>query len=246
MSSHLPPVDLALRGRYLAQVQFVAEGAAHGNERARALARHPLGDVIGHHAVMRTYGQRGEHVRAAVLNLHAHQRVGVVRAPDLRAIEEHAQVESSSAPGAAFEANVGEGRCEHAVQLEHAERVAVHHLALPVGGYRHREGLGKMSIHVPFDVRDVRRAQDTRDLFKDVLTHFGAREVEHQLIPPLVLHASGHVEAPVRVGRVQLAVGRDHLGFDPQPEQHAFGHHIARESADSERELFRVGEPVTE
>lgn len=78
------------------QVQLVAEGAAHRHQGARANASVVACDVVGHRGHVRPDAAGGIGQRRAVLDLHAHQRVGVVRAPDLRAVVEHARVEAPS------------------------------------------------------------------------------------------------------------------------------------------------------
>jgi hypothetical protein len=54
-------------------------------------------DVVGDGGHVRADAARGVGERGSVLDLHADQGVRVIRAPDLRAVVEHAGVEAAAA-----------------------------------------------------------------------------------------------------------------------------------------------------
>ncbi len=49
----------------------------------------------------------------------------------------------------------------------------------------------------------------------------GSGQVEHELMPSEHRFVPRRLEDPVGVGAVEVAVGADHLGLDPQAELHA-------------------------
>jgi hypothetical protein len=54
------------------------------------------GDMIGHCGNMRPDAPRGICQRGSVLDLHAHERIGIVRAPNLWTVIKHAGIKSAA------------------------------------------------------------------------------------------------------------------------------------------------------
>jgi len=82
--------QLRRRGRF--QIQLIAEGAAHGHEGAGANTGVVAGDVVGHGGHVGPHATGRVSHRCAVLDLHAHQGISVVRAPYLGAEVQHARI----------------------------------------------------------------------------------------------------------------------------------------------------------
>ncbi|MNC83868.1 hypothetical protein D3C75_1380750 [compost metagenome] len=54
------------------------------------------------------------------------------------------------------------------------------------------------------------------------------------------------MQAPVRMGAVQLAVRRDHFRLEPEPELHTEPFHPFGQIGEAQRQLALINEPVSE
>ncbi len=64
-------------------------------------------------------------------------------------------------------------------------------------------------------------SQQRVELAEDVGERIGVAEIEDELVAPEHRFVALGDQRPVRMVPVQVAVGVDHLGFDPDPELHA-------------------------
>ena len=84
-----------------------------------------------------------------------------------------------------------------------------------------RAGLEKLAVVVPLDVVDRARGEHRAHLIVDVLPHLRPGQVQHQLVAVQLRHPITGRQHPVGVSAIQLGVGIDHLGLEPEPELHA-------------------------
>ena len=98
---------------------------------------------------------------------------------------------------------------------------AVVHLALALGGQPGAPHVGEAAVHIPLDVGDGGAFQHGAQVVQHILLHFGASEVQHQLIPAPGEGTAGHLEGPVGMGAVEVGVFVHHLRLHPDAELHA-------------------------
>ena len=165
---------------------------------------------------MRAHHFGGQEVQEGRLHALALQRVVAVRDPDPSAVREHAQIGAATAGGTGLDLQRGKGRAQLGQQRVQAQDMRAHARA-PVGARRVRE----VAVHVPFEEVDGRAAQQRAELREQVRAHGATAEVEHKLVATQRLLAAGHLQHPVRVRAVQVAVGVHTFGFDPEAELHA-------------------------
>jgi hypothetical protein len=188
-------------------------------------------------------------VRAQVLRRHQLARppldglpgqgIGHVRGPDPLDPLQHAQVDPAAARGARFPFHV---RVPPSQLVE--QRVDRQRLAVRGRGARVRAGADDVAVAVPFDVGDRVLRQQRADPLKQVGSHLGPAQVKDELMPlqrrpPL---ASG--EDPIGVGAVEVGVGVDHLGLDPQAELQAAAAYVVGELMQSAGPDVVVDMPV--
>src|SRR5699024_7692979 len=211
----------------------VEHAAGEAGAAAGAVSQQQVGEGPGPPAPQRVQGQRtagmagrraGPHGAAgvgqagAVLEGQPGPGVGVVAAPDLGAVVEHAAVEAGAAAGAVFQQQVGEGLGHPALQLVQAQHIAVIDLALAGGGQGRAVDVGQGPVHVPFQILDGAAAQYLLHLLPDAVHHLRAAQVQVVLVTDLAGLAARHRKGPVRVGAVQIAVGADRLWLDPKAQ----------------------------
>lgn len=114
-----------LSHRQVSDIHLKPESPTHRHKPPRPSARGVPCDVIGHRTDVRPDAPSGKGQGRPVLDLHPHQRVSVVRAPDLGAEVEHAWVEPPPPGGAVFEEDVGEGGGDAGLEFVQAEDEAV-------------------------------------------------------------------------------------------------------------------------
>ena len=73
-----------------------------------------------------------------------------------------------------------------------------------------------------------------------------AGEIEHELVAAFGARSAGHVEDPVGVSAVEVGVGVDHLGFDPEAEVHVEGVDLVDERLQAVGKFCLVDVPVAE
>ena len=126
--------------------QLVAECAAHGDVAA--------GFKRGARAGCDVCAKRGDRVAhgRAELNGEALDGVGVVAAPDLRGIIQHAGIETSAAAGAVFKEDIRKRFDKTIHEVVCTEHEAVHDLLLALRREQRRADLGQIAVEIPFDV----------------------------------------------------------------------------------------------
>ena len=141
---------------YLGDVKLVAESSYHCNSSAgleRSDSSYAVVRAVGN---VRAEAGAGIAHRSSVLYLEALDGVGIVGAPDLRRIIEHARVESGAAAGAVLKQKVGEIGEQALLDLVNSENIAVPYLALSLGREHLVADLAELTVHVPLYVLDIR------------------------------------------------------------------------------------------
>ncbi|MNI25186.1 hypothetical protein D3C73_788250 [compost metagenome] len=182
----------------------------------------------------------------AVLDFEAFHGIGIIAGPGLRHIMKNAGIESAAAAGAAFEQYMRElgGNFLHdPVQPQH---VAVGCFSLALRRQGGRADLGHMPVHIPFDIGDRCRCQNAANGINDIVAYLRARQIQNQLVAGLAASAVRHMQAPVGMGAVQLAVRRHHLRFEPEAELHAEPSDPFHQIRQALRQLAGIHEPVAQ
>ena len=162
-------------------------------------------------------GDRVAHGRTE-LNGEALDGVGVVAAPDLRGIIQHAGIETSAAAGAVFKEDIRKRFDKTIHEVVCTEHEAVHDLLLALRREQRRADLGQIAVEVPFDVINLIFTEDFIHLREDIIAHVFSRHIEDVLQACGGVFTVRHVQAPIRVGAVEVAVRRDHLRLIPDAE----------------------------
>ena len=105
---------------------------------------------------------------------------------------------------------------------------------------------GEGAVHVPLEIADVVFGGEFVEEAEDVLLHIVARHVEHHLRAQFAARAAGEVHDPIGMGAVEIAIGVDHLGFDPEAELHLERVHGIDQALQTLREFLRVDGPIAE
>ena len=171
--------------------------------------------MVGHDGYVCTHGGQWVEVARAVLDLEAFDGIGVVRAPDLRRVVQHAHVEAAATRGASFDDEIREALQQPFEQIVDAQNITMVRLALVFGAARHIVAFGDEPVHIPFDVCDVRLVEQSAHLPVDVVDHVLVREVQKELVAAVVHMTAGCVDRPVRVRTVQVGILVHHLRFEP-------------------------------
>ena len=102
------------------------------------------------------------------------------------------------------------------------------------------------TVHVPLEEGDLVVAQQPIEPVMDRGERVVAGQVEHELVPSEHRFVPGRLQDPVGVGAVEVAVGADHLGLDPQAELHAEPTDVRDQGRESVRVDVRRHPPVAE
>ena len=239
----LPDLRALLRAQ-LRRIQLEAEGSGGGDKAARLHRRDAPGLMIRAGGDVRADGAGGVAEGGPVLDQQAVGGVGVVAAPDLRAVIEHARVKAAASPAAALDQQLGIARAQPLEDLVDAEHIIIEHPALVAR--RVGKDVGDRAVGVPFEVVDLSLVEHAADAVEDRIAHLAAREVQHELAARADGRLPGDGKRPVRVAAVELAVLADHLRLHPdaefQPERVDLRDQLAERAA----ELFLVHRPVAE
>ena len=149
----------------------------------------------------------GIKVREIALNYLALNRVGVVRAPNLRAIAQHTKVEAVAAGGAAFQKNVGseiENSAQHIVETQNIIVCL-------------RAQSDAVAVHVPFHIADGRAVQYTAHAVNNIIANLCLCQVKEQLVAA-EKGAETVRQSPIGVGAVQIGVHVHSLRLKPKTE----------------------------
>ena len=155
---------------------------------------------------MSAHGRGGVAHRSAELNAEPLERVGVVARPDLRRIIEHTRVEASAAARAILKQHIGERLGQAIHDLICAEHEAVSDLLLPLGGQRRRADLAEITVEIPLEVIDLVGREHLIHLVEDIVADILAAEVKDVLMPCDGFLSAGHMDAPVGMRPVKVAV----------------------------------------
>ncbi len=126
------------------------------------------------------------------------------------AAAEHRVINPPAAAGAAFDFDLGVGGAEPIDQRVERERLG---MAGAIIGE-------KIAVMIPFQIGNAVRRQQLVQHAEKMCTHFGPGEIEHKLVPLRGSVKTGPVQAPIGMRAIEIAVGADHFGLDPQPEIH--------------------------
>ena len=227
-----------------AQVAGIELDAQVAGQRHRGAKIHALAAASGvrrRRAHMRAHHLGREELQVAALNCQPRQRVDVVAGPDPVAVAQHRKVDTAAAARAAFDLNAGVGRAQP--RQQGVDRM---HLGPVAGQAAGQTGGGEVAVVVPFQVFDGVSGQQRRDLAEQVIRRLGPGDVQHQLVACTQQRPAGQLQRPIRMSTVELAVGVDHLGLDPQAEAHAQAVDMMDQITQALRELALVGPPVAQ
>ena len=230
----------------LAEVAADTERARHRDVEAISERQLAAGERI------RAVGDPGHHregcvgIAEARLYGDAIEGVGVVRCPDLSRARQDGEVGPPPAARAGLEVDRGMGlmeTIEDAVEiLGVGDPGPLGIRALALWPAR----LGEVAVHVPLHEVDGVGRQEVADGRQDPFGDVIAREVEHELVALLGPRPVLKVQDPVRVRAVQVGVGVDHLGLDPDAKAHAELLHVLDQWGEAPWELLDVDVPITE
>ena len=79
----------------------------------------------------------------------------------------------------------------------------------------------QIAVHVPFDIADGMIAQDGINALEQIFGNFGPRDVENILVAERDVINALDLHRPIGMGAIQIAVGIDHFGFEPDAHFHA-------------------------
>src|ERR1051326_962539 len=102
------------------------------------------------------------------------------------------------------------------------------------------------AVHVPLEIPDLVFARELVEHAENMFRNVLASHVQHQLIAQLAAWTAWKIHDPVRVSAIQIAVGVDHLGLDPQSKIHAEVVHVIDQGREAVRKLLRVDEPIAQ
>lgn len=66
--------------------------------------------------------------------------------------------------------------------------------------------VGKLPVHIPFDIGNIRTPQDLHDTFINIVHHFLPVQIQRILFPALGRCVSGYLDSPVRMHPVQVGI----------------------------------------
>ena len=191
----------------------MAEERGGGAERERVGA---AGRVAAGRADVRAHHLGWDQRRCPPLDGLALERVVAVARPHPLGSFEDAEIDPPTAGGATLDLHVGMVAAEQIDEAVHGPR-------LGVGGGAASGVAGRdvHPVHVPLEEVDLVVAQQSIESTVDRGERIGPGQVEHELMPSEHRFVPRRLQGPFGVGAVEVAVGADHLRFDPQAELHA-------------------------
>ena len=205
-----------LSAREFSQIQFISVSAAHCNGCAGFKRRGTACLMIRYGGNVRAHRGGWEDERRGVLNAAAHPGIGIVCTPGLRHEAHHTQIKAAAAAGAAFKENIGEGAGDAAHHVVHTEDITMAKFLLSVCRESGAAPHVNEAVHVPLDIVDIRAAQSGDDGADHIVADFIARKVEDQLVAIFDARITRHMDAPVGMRPIQIAVHGNHFRLDPQ------------------------------
>ncbi len=209
-----------------------------GTERERV---GPPGRVAAGWPDVRAHHLRRDQRRSPPLDRLAFESVVAVARPHPFGPFEDPQIDPPTARGTTLDLHVGMGVPEQIEEAIDGERLGMGRGAS--GGVAARD---VHPVHVPFEEGDVVIAQQVIEPIMDRGERVGSGQVEHELVASEHRFVSGSLEHPIGVGAVEVAVGADHLRFDPQSELHAETADVGDQRGESLRMRVRRHPPVAE
>ena len=208
---------LFLFGKF-AYIQFVTERACASHVVASLRRKSASRLVVGTNGVMRRHCALRIAKGSTLLNECSAIGVCVVACPDLRKIVQHCTVETASSATAPFHQHVGEALRQFLCQRIHAQNISVRHFALTLRRQKWRIQIGKVPVHIPFDVVDVVFAYYVAYFSENVFHHFGVGKIQHKLISSTHPSRIGIVQHPLGMCAEKFRAFVDHFRFYPQSE----------------------------
>ena len=199
--------------------------------------------MVGH---VTAHGGGGVAQGASVLDVGAGDGIGVVAAPDLGGVLHHAQIVASAAAAAILDHGEGEQSAEPAEQLVDTAHMAEGGLLLTLGRQDIGVDGGEVAVHVPLEVVQGHVLEAGREGLGQVVHHGGVAHVQHQLLAGLQRHPPGGGQSPLGMGAVEIAVGIDHLGLNPDAEPYSLGLDSLHEGLQTVGEEGGMGIPVAQ
>src|SRR5258707_5560654 len=102
----------------------------------------------------------------------------------------------------------------------------------------------EIAVVVPLQEGDVILDNEFIEPMKHVLTHIVTRQVEHKLVPRFSPGTAFKVHCPVRMFSIEIAVGVNHFGFNPDSKIHSQVLNVPNHWAEAMGKLGRVYVPV--
>ena len=203
--------------------------------------------MVGRGRDVRTHHDGGVEKARAVLDAGARKRLGVVARPHFVEILQGAVLHAAAARGAGLDQHVGVFGADAFHHLVEALRVVDPEARLLVGREVGRTHVVGVAVGVPLDVVDLVREfhRVVEDSEHEVL-HLGVREVEQPLVAGRGRFALRRTDDPVGVLLGQLALGVDHLRFDPDAELQSLRVGVGGDVVDAFGEFRGVHLPVAQ
>ncbi len=182
----------------------------------------------------------------AVLYLQTFNSVGIIAAPYLRRVIKHTRVKTCSAAGAVLQKNVGVIRGKPVHQVVNSQNVSVPKLPLTVFRQGGRTNLGKLTVHIPLDVLNIRIIKYVFHHSVNAVPDLLVGVVQNVLLAGHRHIPSSDLDSPFGVLSVKLAVGRDHLRLEPDAEFHTQFVYLVNKVFQTAFKLLFVYKPVAE
>ena len=214
---YLRPVLLRNSGN----VHLISEGTRHGHKRAgldRGRSSDGVIRAVAHVGTDRR--QRIDECRT-LLNQKALHGIGIVRAPDLRAVIQHSRIKSRPTARAGLQQNIRKSGYEAFQKFVEPEHIAVAEFPPAIRRKRLTSEIRQRPVHIPFHIGNGSFGQDLFEAAPDIFAHIGSGIIQNILIPGKSRFASADRNRPVRMRPVEIGIRRDHLRLHPDPEPHA-------------------------
>ena len=197
------------------EIRLDTEMPEHRSRHARRHRHAPPGDVAIGRPDMRAHHLGGEEGRQSALDHEAIERIVRVRGPHPVGQVEDREIGAPAPARTTLDLDRRMRRaepCEQVVQPEHMRMRP----ATPI----RVAGMAEIAVHVPFEIGDGIVAEQRIDRGEQMVAHCSAPEIEHELMAEAELRRGRCRQHPFGMRAEEVAVGIDHLGFDPQPELH--------------------------
>ena len=137
----------------------------------------------------------------SVLDAHPIHRIGVVTAPDLGSIIQHACIKSSAASAASLYQHIRVSLYQLVQKFIYAQHIIIGDLPLSLCHF-HRIKICKASVHIPLDIFDISLIEHSADLLEDMISHLFPGKIKHQLVSAPYRPSSRNLNCIIRVGSI--------------------------------------------